>query len=79
MFLKLIYLVRYFKPPFKWRVPFLILVCTVPTITLTHFSCQEFGIQTGVTIGFFGSIPIICYACHKVFMEQWLEEEEDND
>ena len=53
MFLKIIYLIKYFKPPFKWRVPYLILVCTVPTITLTHFSCIEFGIKTGVTIGFF--------------------------
>jgi hypothetical protein len=44
---------------------------------LTHFSCVEYGIKVGVTIGFFGSIPVICYACHKVFMEQWLEEEDD--
>ena len=35
------------------------------------------AVPIGVTIGFFGSIPIICYACHKVFMEQWLEDEDD--
>ena len=59
------------------EITILLGVCTIPTITLTHFSCVEYGIKIGVTIGFFGSIPIICYACHKVFMEQWLEDEDD--
>ena len=77
MILKIVYFIRYFKPPFRWRLPYLLGVCTIPTITLTHFSCVEYGIKIGVTIGFFGSIPIICYACHKVFMEQWLEDEDD--
>ena len=45
---------------------------------MTHFSIIDYGMKTGVTIGFFFSIPIICYACHKVFMEHWLEEEEDD-
>tara|TARA_X000000950_G_scaffold61568_1_gene75024 strand:+ start:1116 stop:1349 length:234 start_codon:yes stop_codon:yes gene_type:complete len=77
MIFKIMYFIKYFKPSFKWRLPYLLAICTIPTITLTHFSCVEYGIKVGVTIGFFGSIPVICYACHKVFMEQWLEEEDD--
>ena len=78
MILKFIYFIKHFKPAFKWRVPYLIAVCTIPTISMTHFSIIDYGMKTGVTIGFFFSIPIICYACHKVFMEHLLEEEEDD-
>ena len=77
MIFKIMYFIKYFKPSFKWRLPYLLAICTIPTITLTHFSCVENGIKVGVTIGFFFFIPVICYARKKDIMEQWLEEEDD--
>jgi len=31
--------------------------------------------KTGISIGFFFSIPIIILACYKIFMQDWLDDE----
>ena len=58
MILKFIYFIKHFKPAFKWRVPYLIAVCTIPTISMTHFSIIDYGMKTGVTIGFFSQYQL---------------------
>ena len=56
---KIINFLKYYKPSREWRLPFLLLVSTIPPTLLTHFACAKYGISIGVAIGFFGSIPIV--------------------
>ncbi|MAJ57722.1 MAG: hypothetical protein CMI74_06620 [Candidatus Pelagibacter sp.] len=72
---KIINFLKYYKPSREWRLPFLLLVSTIPPTLLTHFACVKYGISIGVAIGFFGSIPIVIYTCWKIFMDDWLEDD----
>ncbi len=72
---KIIDFLKNYKPSREWRLPYLLLVSTIPPTLITHFASVKYGINVGVTIGFFCSIPIVCYTCWKIFMDDWLGDD----
>jgi len=74
-FKKIFFYIFIYRPRFIYRVPILIFFTTFPTILITTLAWRYLGMKTGISIGFFFSIPIIILACYKIFMQDWLDDE----
>ena len=50
---KIIDFLKNYKPSREWRLPYLLLVSTIPPTLITHFASVKYGINVSVIIGFF--------------------------
>ena len=63
------------RPPFIIRYIIVASVLVIPPILSAHFGSIYLGKQNGVLLGFCVGIPCVTWACWKLFVDGWREEE----
>ena len=66
------------RPPFIFRYIIVASVLVIPLILSAHFGSIYLGKQNGVLLGFCVGIPCVTWACWKLFVDGW-REEDDNE
>ena len=54
----------------------MIILC-VPPIGATHFGSIYMGRENGILLGFCVGIPCVTFACWKLFIDGWRDEDEE--
>jgi|TARA_B110000914_G_scaffold115890_1_gene101288 heme/copper-type cytochrome/quinol oxidase subunit 4 len=65
------------RPPYVYRLIIIALILTVIPIVTTHYGAVYLGIENGILLGFCVSIPCVSFACWKLFMDGWRNEDEE--
>ena len=65
------------KPSYPIRLLIIALILCVPTIGATHFGSIYLGRENGILLGFCVGIPSVSYACWKLFIDNWREEDDE--
>ena len=65
------------KPSYPTRLFIIALILCVPTIGATHFGSIYLGRENGILLGFCVGIPCVSYACWKLFIDNWREEDDE--
>ena len=65
------------KPSYPYRILIIFLIlCFIP-IGATHFGSIYLGLKDGILLGFCVGIPCVTFACWKLFMDGWRDEDEE--
>ena len=63
------------RPSYLYRLLIIALIlCVIPILT-THFGSIFLGLKNGILLGFCIGIPCVTYACWKLFMDGWRDED----
>ena len=65
------------KPSYPTRLFIIALILCVPTIGASHFGSIYLGRENGILLGFFFFFPCVTYACWKLFIDNWREEDDE--
>jgi hypothetical protein len=65
------------RPPYVYRLIIIALILTVIPITATHYGIVYMGKENGILLGFCVGIPCVTFACWKLFMDGWRDEDEE--
>tara|TARA_B100001121_G_C18661779_1_gene609240 strand:+ start:686 stop:889 length:204 start_codon:yes stop_codon:yes gene_type:complete len=65
------------RPPFKIRYLIIGCILVIPPILGTHFGSIYLGRENGVLFGFCVGIPCVTFACWKLFVDGWREEDDE--
>ncbi len=65
------------KPKYHTRLLIILLVLCVPPILSTQIGSLYMGRENGVLLGFCVGIPCVIWACSKLFIDQWREEDDE--
>ena len=65
------------RPPYVYRLIIIALILTVIPITATHYGSVYMGKENGILLGFCVGIPCVTFACWKLFIDGWREEDEE--
>ena len=63
------------KPPYLIRLSIIIFVLCVIPIGVTHYGSVYLGKEDGILLGFCVSIPCVTFACWKLFIDGWRNED----
>ena len=64
------------RPPYAYRLLIILLILTVIPIGATHLGATYLGRENGILLGFCVGIPCVTFACWKLFIDGWREEDE---
>ena len=65
------------RPPYAYRLLIILLILTVIPISATHIGSMYMGPQNGILLGFSVGIPCVTFACWKLFIDGWRDEDEE--
>ena len=65
------------KPPYMYRLLIIALILTVIPIGTTQIGSIYLGSKNGVLLGFCVVISCVTFACWKMFMDDWRNEDEE--
>ena len=73
------------RPPYTYRLIIILLILTnkkyffysVVPIGATHIGSMYLGSKNGILLGFCVGIPCVTFACWKLFMDGWRDEDEE--
>ena len=63
------------KPPYVYRLIIIALILTVIPIATTHYGAEYLGRENCILLGFCVGIPCVTFACWKLFMDGWRDED----
>ena len=65
------------RPSYLIRLLIIIFVLCVIPISATHYGSIYFGRENGILFGFCVGIPCVTFACWKLFIDGWRNEDEE--
>jgi|TARA_B100001059_G_scaffold151143_1_gene151002 hypothetical protein len=65
------------RPSYPYRLLIILLILTVIPIGTTHIASMYLGPKNGILLGFCVGIPCVTFACWKMFMDGWRDEDEE--
>ena len=65
------------RPPYIIRLLIIVFVLCVIPIGATHFGSIYLGRENGILLGFCVGIPCVTFACWKLFIDGWRDEDEE--
>ena len=65
------------RPPYAYRLLIILLILTVIPIGAPHLGAMYLGRENGILLGFCVGIPCVTFACWKLFIDGWREEDEE--
>jgi hypothetical protein len=65
------------RPTYFYRLLIIALILCVIPIGTTHFGSIYLGSKNGILLGFCVGIPCVTFACWKLFMDGWRDEDEE--
>jgi hypothetical protein len=65
------------RPSYAYRLLIILLILTAVPIGATHIASSEPGSKHGILLGFCVGIPCVTFACWKLFMDGWRDEDEE--
>ena len=65
------------KPSYPYRILIIFLILCVMPIGATHFGSIYLGLKDGILLGFCVGIPCVTFACWKLFIDGWRDEDEE--
>ena len=65
------------RPTYPFRLLIIALILCVIPIGATHFGGIYLVPKNGILLGFCVGIPCVVFACWKLFMDGWREEDEE--
>ena len=65
------------RPPYVYRLLIILLILTAIPIGATHIGSMYMGPKNGILLGFCVGIPCVTFACWKLFIDGWREEDEE--
>jgi len=65
------------RTSYPFRLLIILLILTVIPIGTTHIGSIYLGSKNGILLGFCVGIPCVTYACWKMFMDGWRDEDEE--
>jgi len=65
------------RPSYTTRLVIIMIILCVFPIGATHFGSIYMGQENGILLGFCVGIPCVSYACWKLFMDGWREEDDE--
>tara|TARA_B100000965_G_scaffold278825_1_gene236620 strand:- start:8 stop:205 length:198 start_codon:yes stop_codon:yes gene_type:complete len=63
------------KPPFVARYLIIAFILIAPPILSSHFGSIYLGKENGILLGFCVGIVSVSYACWKLFIDDWREDD----
>ena len=63
------------KPPYIIRLIIIAAVLCVIPIGATHYGSIHMGRENGILLGFCAGIPCVTFACWKLFIDGWRDED----
>ena len=63
------------KPPFVARYLIIGFILIAPPILSSHFGSIYLGKENGILLGFCVGIVSVSYACWKLFIDDWREDD----
>lgn len=65
------------RPPYNIRLLLVFLILTLIPIGTTHIGSYYLGSENGILLGFCVGIPCVAFACWKLYMDGWRDEDEE--
>ena len=65
------------KPSYSNRLLIIFFILTMIPIGATHFGSIYMGRENGILLGFCVGIPCVSFACWKLYINGWREEDEE--
>tara|TARA_B100000886_G_scaffold338309_2_gene300853 strand:- start:478 stop:681 length:204 start_codon:yes stop_codon:yes gene_type:complete len=65
------------KPPFIYRYLIVGAVLVLPPILSAHYGTIYLGKENGVLLGFCVGIISVSFACWKLYIDGWRDDDED--
>jgi hypothetical protein len=65
------------RPSYTTRLIIIMIILCVPPIGATHFGSIYMGRENGILLGFCVGIPCVTFACWKLFIDGWRDEDEE--
>ena len=65
------------RPRYTYRLLIILLILTVIRIGATQIGSMYMGQENGILLGFCVGIPCVTFACWKLFMDGWRDEDEE--
>ena len=64
------------RPPFIYRYIIVGLILIVPPILSAHYGSIFLGKENGTLLGFCVGIPCVTFACWKLYIDDWRDDED---
>jgi|TARA_B100000401_G_C52782558_1_gene709019 hypothetical protein len=64
------------RPSFILRYIIIGSILVIPPILSTHYGSIFFGKENGTLIGFCVGIPCVAFACWKLYIDDWRDDED---
>ena len=65
------------RPRYAYRLLIILLILPVIPIGATQIGSMYMGQENGILLGFCVGIPCVSFACWKLFIDGWREEDEE--
>ena len=65
------------RPSYRYRLLIILFTLTVIPIGATHLGSIYMGAKNGILLGFCVGIPCVTFACWKLFIDGWRDEDEE--
>ena len=65
------------KPSYTTRFLIIFFILTMIPIGATHFGSIYMGKENGILLGFCVGIPCVSFACWKLYIDGWREEDDE--